>query len=247
MPVPPPAEFWSLFENEVVLPEAKTVEAYKVSIPDDFLFTIKVPNSLTLTHFYNKNKSQPLIKNPHFLSEELYETFIDSIKPLNNNIGSLIFQFEYLNKDKMSSFSEFQRLLHQFFTSLPSGTPPIGLEIRNPYYLNSGYFKFLNQLNLSHVFLEGYFMSPIVEIYNKHKDLIKGQTIIRLHGPDRSGIEKMSDGNWNKIYIDRENDLRSIAGMIKDLLNRDITVYLNVNNHYEGCAPMTIERTKGML
>jgi hypothetical protein len=90
-------------------------------------------------------------------------------------------------------------------------------------------------------------LPPIVEIYNKHKDLIKGQTIIRLNGPDRSGIEKMSDGNWNKIYIDRENDLRSIAGMIKDLLNRDITVYLNVNNHYEGCAPMTIERIQNFL
>lgn len=24
-------------------------------------------------------------------------------------------------------------------------------------------------------------------------------------------------------------------------------VYLNVNNHYEGCAPLTIERIEGML
>jgi hypothetical protein len=35
--------------------------------------------------------------------------------------------------------------------------------------------------------------------------------------------------------------------MIKDLLAREVTVYLNVNNHYEGCAPMTIERIKKLM
>jgi hypothetical protein len=54
----------------------------------------------------------------------------------------------------------------------------------------------------------------------------------------------MSNGNWNKIYIDREKDLENITGMIKDLLNREVTTYLNVNNHYEGCAPMTIEKLR---
>ena len=93
------------------------------------------------------------------------------------------------NKEKMASISEFQRLLHQFFTSLPAELPPMSIENRNPFYLNSSYFRFLNDLNLSHVFLQGYFMPPIVGIYNKYKEYIKDQPIIRLHGPDRSGIE----------------------------------------------------------
>ncbi len=73
-------------------------------------------------------------------------------------------------------------------------------------------------------------------------EYIKGQTIIRLHGPDRSGIEKLSGENWNKIYINRDEELKDIVEMIKDLQNRDVDVYLIVNNHYEGCAPRTIEK-----
>lgn len=65
-----------------------------------------------------------------------------------------------------------------------------------------------------------------------------------LHGPDRSGIENMSNNNWNKIYIPRDEELKDIVEMIKDLNNRCVGVYLNGNNHHVGCASMTIEYVK---
>ena len=67
--------FWSLFDP-INLPEKKTIEEYKNSVPDDFRFTIKVPNSITLTHYYSKNKSEPLKKNPFFMSVDLFEEFL---------------------------------------------------------------------------------------------------------------------------------------------------------------------------
>ena len=148
--------FWSLFDI-VKLPEKKTVEEYKKSVPKDFKFTIKVPNSITLTHYYSRNKSEPLRKNPHFMSVDLFEEFLQMMKPIKSQIGSLIFQFEYLNKQKMSSMSEFQRHLHQFFTSLPEDVPPMSIELRNPYYLNSSYFRFLKDLDLNTVFCRDMF------------------------------------------------------------------------------------------
>ena len=81
----------------------------------------------------------------------------------------------------------------------------------------------------------------------KLKIKLKGLAIIRLHGPDRSGIEKLSGENWNKIYIPRDEELKDIVEMIKDLNNRGVDVYLNVNNHYEECAPMTIEKIDKLL
>jgi uncharacterized protein YecE (DUF72 family) len=83
-------------------------------------------------------------------------------------------------------------------------------------------------------------MQLVVGVYNKYKEYIKDQTIIRLHGPDRSGIEKISGENWNKIYINRDEELNDIIKMIKELQNKDVEVYLNINNHYEGCAHLTI-------
>ena len=75
--------FWSLFSStKVALPQKSVVLEYKKSVPKDFKFTIKVPNAITLTHFYNKNKSEELIKNPHFLSNALFTEFLDSIEPI---------------------------------------------------------------------------------------------------------------------------------------------------------------------
>ncbi len=238
--------FWSLFEI-VKLPEKKTVEEYKASVPEDFKFIIKVPNSITLTHYYIKNRNEPLRRNPYFLNVNLLEEFVQIIKPIINQTAYLIFQFEYLNKEKMPSLSQLQRLLHQFFISLPPDLPPMSIEIRNPFYLNSSFFKFLRDLNLSYVFLQGYFMPPIVEIYNKYKEYIKGQTIIRLHGPDRSEIENISGENWSKVYINRDEELKDIIEMIKELQSREVDVYLNINNHYEGSAPLTIEKINKLL
>ncbi len=240
--------FWSLFPpNNVSLPDRRTVEEYAESVPDDFLFTIKVPNAITLTHFYNKDKTQPLVPNPYFLSNELFNEFLEKLSPMEDKIGSLIFQFEYLNKKKMSSLSRFQEMFRQFHSNLKNSVPAIGIEIRNPNYLNASYFQFINDLKLHHVFLEGYFMPPVTEIYSNYKYHVNDLTVIRLHGPDRKGIEKIARNNWDKIYVDREKELSGIIEMIKDLRNRDVDLFVNVNNHFEGSAPLTIERIRNEL
>jgi uncharacterized protein YecE (DUF72 family) len=233
--------FWSLFDK-VVLPAENVVNNYASSVPDDFLFTIKVPNSLTLTHYYKQNK-----KNPFFLSNDLFEQFLVSIEPLLEKTGMLMFQFEYMNKQKMPALNEFMTLFRRFCEALPSDIPPIGVEIRNPNFINENWFSFLCDLKITNVFLEGYFMPPVTEIYKRYKKYISGSSVIRLHGPDRSGIEEQSNNNWSKIYINREESLRFIAGFIKDLQERTSMIYVNVNNHYEGCAPETITRLKNLL
>ena len=240
--------FWSLFPpNKVVLPDYKTVENYKNSVPGDFLFTIKVPNSLTLTHFYNRNKNEPLVVNPYFLSINLFEEFLNTLKPIEKNIGCLIFQFEYLNKQKMKSISMFLEKVYKFHSEIPKDIPPVGIEIRNPNYLNSNYFGSLESLNFFHVFLEGYYMPPITDVYEKNKEYIKDISVIRLHGPDRKGIEKIANNNWNQIYIDRVKEISSVVQMIKELENNEVDLFVNVNNHFEGSAPLTIERIRNAL
>jgi len=237
--------FWSLFPpSKVVLPQKKVVEEYNKSVPPDFRFTIKVPNSITLTHFYKDAKEDQLKPNPFFLSVEVFEEFLNLIEPIKNQLGCLIFQFEYLNKQKMNSLSEFQLKFSEFYKGLNKKAPSIGIEIRNPNYLNEKYFKFLSELNLAPVFLEGYYMPPIVEIYSKFKKHINNIAVIRLHGPDRKGIEKIANENWNQIYINRDAEIKSIVEMVKELQNNEVDLFINVNNHFEGSAPLTIEKIK---
>ncbi|HSW56517.1 MAG TPA: DUF72 domain-containing protein [Ignavibacteriaceae bacterium] len=237
--------FWSLFPPaKVVLPQKSVVEDYKKSVPDDFIFTIKVPNSITLTHFYKDTKDDKLKPNPFFLSIEIFEEFLNSIEPIKKQVGCLIFQFEYLNKQKMKSLSDFQLKFAEFYKQLNKKIPPIGIEIRNPNYLNEKYFGFLSELSIAPVFLEGYYMPPIADIYSKYKKHIKNLVVIRLHGPDRKGIEKIANDNWNQIYVNRDDEIKSIVEMIKELQNNEVDLFVNVNNHFEGSAPLTIEKFK---
>ncbi len=68
--------------------------------------------------------------------------------------------------------------------------------------------------------------------------------VIRLHGPDREGIEKEAGGQWDRLVAPKDDELPGIVSMVEDLLGNGVDVYLNVNNHYEGSAPLTIQRIK---
>lgn len=240
--------FWSLFSNsKIVLPQKKVVEEYKQSVPKDFLFTIKVPNSITLTHFYKESKEDELRINPSFLSVDLFNQFLETIEPIKDKIGCLIFQFEYLNKQKMKSLSEFQNKFLEFRSQIKNDSPPIGIEIRNPNYLNEKYFTFLSEQKIAPVLLEGYYMSPITETYSKFKKQFKNLMVIRLHGTDRKGIEEIANNNWSQIYINRDKEILSIVEMIRDLQKNEIDLFVNVNNHFEGSAPITINKIKEQL
>ena len=217
-------------------------------MPDDFRFTVKAPNSVTLTHLYKKKKSDPLVPNAHFLSPSLFQTFLASMEPLRDVMGPIMFQFEYLNKQKMGSQGEFQELFGTFARQLPPSYM-YALEVRNPRYLNRAYFEWLGRVKLLPVLVQGYWMPPIMDIYQNWRELIlqHGTVLIRLLGPDRKGIEKGTGKRWNQIVAPKDADLARIASMVTEILDHGADVYLNVNNHYEGSAPLTIERVQQQL
>jgi uncharacterized protein YecE (DUF72 family) len=248
--------FWSLFPGRYPrLPTIEVVEEYRESVPQDFKFAVKIPNSITLTHYYQQDKSAPLVENPHFLSTKLFSQFLNCLEPMQGKLGPLMFQFEYLNKNKMASAAEFQNNFSGFITQLGKNDR-IGkilnqgmfhVEIRNPNYLTPTYFEFLREYRLGHVFMQGYYMPDILSTYDKYKDYIEGATVIRLMGRDRKAIEKLTADKWDQIVDPKDEELGNIISMINELLDRKIDVWLFVNNHYEGSAPLTIQKIVKML
>jgi uncharacterized protein YecE (DUF72 family) len=234
--------FWSLFPgSKVVLPKPSVVREYSESVPSNFRFCIKVPNSITLTHYYKKAKSDPLAANPYFLSSELMLQFLDVLQPLHPHLGPLIFQFEYLNKQKMAGAGAFIDQIGRFIAKLPKDFMYC-VESRNPNYLNRTYFNALKSLNLHHVFLHGYFMPSIFDVYKEHREQIGSAVVIRLHGPDRNEIEKQVGDDWSRIVAPKDQDIAMLAQMLEDLRQRNVQPFIYVNNHFEGSAPRTIAR-----
>jgi uncharacterized protein YecE (DUF72 family) len=241
--------FWSLFgEGRIQLPKAADVESYRQAVPDHFRFTIKAPNSVTLTHPYGSGTRGPLTPNPFFLSPEVMGDFTTLLAPIEDKIGMVFFQFEYLNRQKMASQQEFMQAMRDFRSRLPAGIS-YGLEIRNSNWLNPAFFAFLLAAELRPVLLQGYWMPPVTQLYEKYRtDLLRHPVLIlRLMGTDRQGIEKEAEGAWDRILWSKEEELPAIAAMIRDILDAGVELYVNINNHYEGSAPRTIARLLDQL
>jgi uncharacterized protein YecE (DUF72 family) len=233
--------FYSLFKDKVVLPQPKVVAEYAASVPPEFRFGIKLPNALTMTHYRPAAKTDPLVPNPHFLSPDVLKAFLEVLEPLRGYLGPMMFQFGYLNRGMMPSQAEFMDRLGTFVGQLPAGYTWC-IETRNPNYLNDDYFQFLRDHNLGHVWQQGYFMPPIFELYRQYADLLTDTVVIRLHGPDREGMEDRAGKDWSKLIESRDADLDALAEMVKDLQARKRQVFVFANNHYEGSAPVTIRR-----
>lgn len=237
--------FWSLFPGGVKLPEARTVKIYSESVPDDFIFTVKALNSLTLTHFYSKQPPQYADfagkPNSFFLDNELLEQFLERLSPLGEKLGPIMFQFEYLNKKKMSSKEVFFERFHEFIIKAPVGFQ-YAIETRNPNYLSAEFFNFLKELNLGYVYLEGYYMPHVGEVFEKFRPETADFSIIRLHGGDRLEMEIETGGNWNQVIAPKPKGLEAAVRIVEESQSRKTLTFLNINNHFEGSAPLTVQR-----
>ncbi|NQU39484.1 MAG: DUF72 domain-containing protein [Lentisphaerae bacterium] len=239
--------FWSLHgPDRVVLPKPQVVAEYAASVPDSFRFGIKMPNALTMTHFRPEKKADPLVPNPHFLSRDLLLAFLDRLEPMRGKLGPLMFQFGYLNKRMVSSEQEFLDQLGTFACQLPADYTWC-VESRNPNFLSPDYFQILCEHRMAHVFLQGYYLPSIFGIYEKYADQLADAVIIRLLGPDRQGIEERTGKDWSKIIEPRDADLDALANMLNASGIRSQKQWLFVNNHFEGCAPLTIKRIQDRM
>jgi len=242
--------FWSLFPGAARLPEPRDVNSYNKSVPEDFIFTVKAPNALTLTHFYAKQSAgsasvagQP---NPHFLDHGLLRRFLDLLAPLGRKLGPVMFQFEYLNRQKMPSKEAFFERFGPFIRNAPTGFR-YAVEIRNPNYYSRPFFDFLKSLDLGFVYLDGYYMPPIGQVFEMFAPETAGFQVLRLHGGDRLDMETETGKVWDKVISPKPEGLKSAAKIVRANARKKILTFVNVNNHYEGSAPLTIRRFLDVL
>jgi uncharacterized protein YecE (DUF72 family) len=230
--------FWTL------TPSPPDVERYRAAVPGQFRFTVKAPNVLTLVHAPGKKGADP-VPNPRFLSTEVLDGFLAGLEPLRQQVGMVILQFGYLNKKMMPSPAAFLEALDRFLAAAPSGWP-YAVEIRNAGWLDTPFFDLLRSRRAGAVLIQGYWMPPVTEVYERAADLLEGPVVVRLHGPDRSGMEEKTGGRWDRIVEPRDAELGTVTAMVRRLLKGGHDVFLNVNNHYEGSAPLTIDRLSAL-
>jgi uncharacterized protein YecE (DUF72 family) len=74
-----------------------------------------------------------------------------------------------------------------------------------------------------------------------------GFQVIRLHGGDRLEIEGETGEVWDKVVAPKTEGLKAAAAIVRANARNKVLTYLNLNNHYEGSAPLSIGRFLDVL
>ena len=72
-----------------------------------------------------------------------------------------------------------------------------------PTTSRSAFFASSANTGLGYVFLEGYYMPHIADVFSKHDTSTKASTIVRLHGPRARGNGGGGEGRWDRLIEPR--------------------------------------------
>jgi len=213
------------------IPPASTVEGWNRKTPADFVFSAKMPQ--VITH------EKVLVD----CESELRE-FLDVMSKLGGKLGPLVLQFGYFNRAAFRSQKEFLARLEPFLEKLPEGFR-FAVEIRNQEWVDPRLLDALRRRNVGFVLTDQSRMLRPWEYPPDLDFLTSDFTYIRLLG-DRKAIEAVTQ-TWNKVVMDREEELRLWVKLIDAIRRRLRHLFLYANNHYQGYSPATVEKVLSLL
>lgn len=150
------------------------------------------------------------------------EAFVGALQALSDKLAVLILQFSYdFTPDN------FERL-DDFLGALPEG-PRYAVEVRNRAWLTSNLRDMLSNHNAAFVLQDLPYMPKL--------DWVTADfTVIRWLGQRKDVMV------FDRIQIDRTQDLEVWAKLVKRFIEDGIDVYGFFNNHYAGHSPASVQQ-----
>jgi uncharacterized protein YecE (DUF72 family) len=135
-------------------PDHRYLDSLASQVPDDFQFTLKVTDEITLKRFPNLPRFGPRAgkTNSDFLNADLFaSSFLEPCRPFRGKIGLLIFEFSRFYPAEFERGRDFVNMLDTFLARLAQGWR-YGVEIRNRNFLHDEYFAALARHGVAHVY-----------------------------------------------------------------------------------------------
>jgi uncharacterized protein YecE (DUF72 family) len=209
-------------------PAARTVSNWASRTPDDFIFSVKVPQ--TITH-------EKVLRG---CDVELKE-FLDTMDILGKKLGPIVFQLPFFNRRVFQDRHEFLDRLVPFLKRLPAAYK-YAIEIRNRDWLDAELANLLRDYRITLVLQDRAWMPSPSEL--KFDPITADWTYIRWLG-DRKSIEAQT-ATWDRTIVDRTNELTSWVDYCQQIRKRGVLIYAYANNHFGGHAPATIEQFRNL-
>lgn len=221
------------------MPNPRTVEAWARKVPDDFVFSAKVPKTIT----HEKQLAG---------CEEEWEYFLQTMSVLGPKLGPLLFQFPYFAKRKdpqeHATGDGFRRRLEGFLPRLPESMRFV-IEIRNPTWLNESLTELLRSRKIALALIDYVTMPRPAQWLERCDPVTADFSYIRFlgdhHAMDNLVARRREEGkkrsDWDELVVDRTEEMGEWVPVIRNLVDRAGDVYAYFNNHYAGFAPGSIE------
>lgn len=205
-------------------PSIKTVRGWNSKTPDNFIFSVKVPQ--TITH------DKVLIDCDSELKQ-----FLETMSILGGKLGPMVFQFPFFNRSIFEDRHEFLDRLVPFLKKLPADHQ-FAVELRNRNWLDAELANLLRNHKIALVLQDRSWMPSPAKL--KFNPTTADWTYIRWLG-NRKEIEAITE-TWDKVVVDRTEELSSWVDFCYQIRKRGVTVYAYANNHYAGHGPATISK-----
>jgi len=211
-------------------PSVRTVEGWAAKTPADFIFSVKVPQ--TVTHEKVLVGCDPEMKQ-----------FVEAMGILGEKLGPMVLQFPFFGRAAFKSQTDFLDRLIPFLKKLPKGYR-FAVEIRNKQWLDAQFAGVLRDFQVALVLQDQSRMLPPNELSKKFDPITADWTYIRWLG-NRKGIERITT-TWNKTVIDRTNEISGWVDVCYETVRRGVKVFGYANNHFSGHAPATIRQFRDL-
>ena len=154
------AEYAEVFKTVCVdaayysFPSQQYLESMVNQTPDDFMFGLKVTDTITIRKFPKLDRfgQQAGKANENFLNADLFaKAFLKPCESVRHAIGLLMFEFSRFWPTDYEHGRDFIADLDKFLGQLSKGWP-YGVEMRNRNWLKPEYFECLARHQVAHVY-----------------------------------------------------------------------------------------------
>ena len=195
------------------IPPSKTVRGCVQRTPDDFVFSLKMPQEVT---------HERRLRD----ADDLTSQFFDRIRELGDKLGPVLIQ---LSQDFAPAELP---AVAQFLPKLPHDIR-FAMEFRQRGWIHDGLLALLAEHNVALALADARWI-PRKQMMALAARPTADFLYVRWMGPDSSLVD------FSRIQIDRTREMESWTALLAPLAEAGRDVYGYVNNHFSGHAPATL-------
>lgn len=216
------------------MPSKRVVESWAKRTPENFIFSLKVPKTITHERYLEGCASE-------------WGDFLEVLEPLGKKLGPLLLQFPVV-AGPSDGGRDFVRRLDRFLEASPEDLRVV-VEVRNEDWLAEPLLDLLRRRGASLALVEFHSMPSGPALFERLDPLTAPFSYVRFLGHHRemdllvarAREEGRRKRDWETVLVDREAETRAWMETIETLSGRQRDVFVYFNNHYAGFAPGSVE------